>query len=694
MMKQYLSIVITIAAFSSVNAQNLERYVPSTSAYVVSIDLERLSKDELKQEIRTIDEVRDLIYAKKGIELISQIVSDPAEYGINIKEKAIVFHHLGDTVENLGILLSISDKETFKKQVGQVVQHNNPGTEFKMSAGLEYISVRNEGIAFNNDIALILFGEQKTFYWNRPSEYYTQRELLIDMLVNDAESVSIDILETDQFSTEFEREPDEQYLYEATEVTIDAMEVEEAVEEYDEYDYEEEAVEMIEEEYDDYDYYEEAVEMIEEEHDDHTIDYDRDHPVLQAFEENWTNAESKAEHDFYARQGKVTFNYLQYYFNLSQDRSVISNESFKEGMNEASDISIWVSGKALSPLGLNRYDRRRYRNAINEGMEGNKSELEKILESNFSMLYIDLNEDQFDLKAVQYMDQELDQYIPVRTEPLDKKFYNFIPKDPVVYLSLNIDPSKFFKMQMHFWKLFLNASRGENYAGEQLAALEMIDLFLDKDVLFHTLTGEGIFVVNDVQMTVREYPGMEYDEETYTSNEVIKYDTSYDPTFLWVMALEKEDYMRRFLSIYEHMGMLHKSEKDYWTIINRRSYRPDKHLSLAIRNGIFFISSDSTFTPDVMTNGLPKNKCVSGNQLDELYNIQNGVFVNRDGRNVPIRKYTTRSMDKMLNGLPDGQFSVKKVEQGKITFTGSFEKVDVSNETLSEMLQSFLKLTY
>lgn len=685
-MKKLLIFILIAGMAPLAGAQYLSRHIPATAVYVVALDLQRIGGRSIQQEIRSLDEVRHAGFQTKGIELISQITANPQDYGINASEKAFVFMHIGDTVESICILLSISNKEVFQREVGQIVRQNNPNAGFTSEGGIEILTVRSEGVAMNNDMAIIAFGKGRDYYYSSvmPNGYYVEKQKIIRMLQTDPESVTVEMLEKEVEEEDLEESYEEYDSYEME--VVAPIEQEETDYEEVEPEYIEDDIEM-EESIDVYDMVptESVAESVEPEK-----PYDHNHPIFKALDEKWEKIKQEEERKFYLKQENKTRNQLIHYFNLPQDQSVYDLSSFREGIAEPADMAIWVSGKALTPLmGSTNY---KYRMAVNSAMAENKSELEKLLLSNFTITYLDLVDDKVAIRSVQYMDSELDQYVPVVMEPLNKKLYKYVPSDPLVYLSLNIDPEKFFNMQIHFWKLYLDAMKSENYSGQSLGALEMVDLFLDKDVLFHTLTGEGIFMVNSVRTEISEGFRYEYDQESYESKRVPSMDTNYIPSFVWLMPLENVDNMRRLLTIYEHFEMLEKAGEDYWVPKNKYSHRQKDFVCFAIRDGILVITSDSTYDMNVLANGLPKSEQASGKMLNELIALQNGIFINRDGQYIPVRRYTSRSVDQMLSGVNDGTYAIQKVEPGKITSGGTFSLGEMSNATLSEFLQSLLSI--
>lgn len=668
-----LSSLLLLTPLAS-QGQFLARHIPNTAAYVLSMDLKEMSESAIEEKIQPLDEVRHSGSAEKGAQLAAQIAANPSEYGLNTDEKSFVYFHIGDTFQNTVILLAISDKAKFKEQAGQVIRQNNPDAKFIQRSGYEVLTVRHEGVAVNNDMAIIVFGKSQSFHggYGYPSEYYTELREIEQQLRDDPESVTL-------------TEEDERLLALYDQENGPSEEDVEMVEDVYEEDVEDaEATEVM------------AVEAVMEdaEQDAYAADpVDENHPKIRALKMKYKLIKMKREEEFYKAQGEATAGQLDYYFNLPTDQSLFSNQTFLNAHKETHDMTLWVSGNLPAPMYRDMYGYR-YRRALDRGMEVPENKLAEFLASNYSVSYIDNEEGKLKVKNYQYTNKELSELNPLRMTAPNANFLNYISQNALLCYSANIDPEKTFDLQMYVWNLIVESLPNDRNSNQMLATMDMVDLFLNKEVIFKSLKGDAVFVVNRQQPQYKTRYKYEYDEETFESQSVEYIDSTTIPIFTAMMSVGIEENVTKLLGIYEKLELLRSTGDRTWEVNQRYSRNSSPNVHFGVRNGILFISNDSTLTPEQMVSGINKSDRISGEELKQVKNLINGIYVNTAGigSSESLDVDLPGGFDNLLQYVKDGHYGMVESKDGVMVAEGTMTWTKMDTEGLAGLLELFFTL--
>jgi len=560
-----LSIVLITLLGSPLLAQPLLNKIPTEVGILAEINLNSLTTN-LGESINSLDEsIRFPLLA--GTRIPARELLNSSLSGINTNGKAYFFVD----GENSVWLLPIADEVLFKKTILNNMKplgEDQPMPRFTKEKGSQMMFVRNHGVTMKKGVAVITEGPYISGYGSYTNSYRVKEELKnfmrsegitneddfvspsmkkrIKELVDKAEKEEID-KEIEEAKREKERakraekdkNAEDSPLEEAEEVHYleEVMEAEEAAT-----DAVENAAEIVSEEYDDGDYAKE--EAYEE-----PYYYNWNHPILEAFDEEWENmTERKRDRKYEKEKVKLVESALRY-MDLKSSNSIAKNTEFGSKFSSTHDLGLYMD--ASYPLAL-QGSKRMYRNL---GLK--VEDMVGVLKGNVNVLYMDIKDQSLEFTGDQFISEKYSKYQTIKTGAVNTEFLKYLPSTTFGIAAMNFDMNETYNMSFDMYSSMLSTmeiEKGVDISG----ALDMMDMLINKDMVLNTFSGDALFAVTGMSEYIGTKRTYEYDTVTYESTMKTVADTSTIPEIMAFFTIKNQENFTRFLTALDKLKVIKK----------------------------------------------------------------------------------------------------------------------------------------
>ncbi|MCB0733007.1 MAG: hypothetical protein KDC76_00405 [Bacteroidetes bacterium] len=594
-------VAVLLLTFSISSAQSLKQYIPATSNVVIGINWKSLeSKISFAQFNGEQVETEDNPF----MSLFIRVLENPTAFGIDMDEPSYYFNELGDTVNNRVMLIGLSNRKTFMEKSLEMLKMNDPEASYQRVGNTDQYAYDNLLLSCTNDVAIMMLGKKKSVYNTIPYSsdpefnYYQERRTISNQIDSMRYSGNDPYL-TGEIELDIESDDDEAVVEEAEaeeaeEVAAEEMEIEE--EAY--YDSDEVMVE-------------EAIEYEEDvEYDGDYYDED-EHPLMQALDAKRDKLREEGARNFARQHNEAIKNQLKRYTTLKPKDTYANHVRFNAVMNNEHDLSLWVNPEAVNFMfskGLYR-ELVSYRNRDSIGNLGDDTKLRQLMENNFTYAYGDFNQGKLDLKLVQDRNEILQGFDYIHTEKVNQNMIKYLPQETFGYIAMNLSVEDYFES----YRTFMMAVIETLPVKEQVTAgFEMMDIFLNKDIFYNTLKGDGVFAFTGLTTNISERYKYVYDEETFEREYKMVKDTSLMPEILFMATIQKEENVDRLLLAFEHMKLFTPLGNNIYQVMEDPGKKPTPFF-IAKHNGMLFVSNNADLLQNKLTTGLAKADQISGN---------------------------------------------------------------------------------
>lgn len=192
------------------------------------------------------------------------------------------------------------------------------------------------------------------------------------------------------------------------------------------------------------------------------------------------------------------------------------------------------------------------------------------------------------------------QYKEIYRKGVNPKFYNFLDKDILAFMSVNVNTgaylknlpsmiSRNYRTMLPYYSDFIDLSAS------------IFDVLLDEKAIGKVYKGDNLLVLNGVTKAEVEYTDYQYDDD-YNYTEVVKTKMETIPQFMWMFSSDDTRIFDRMIKI----GL----NRAYLEEINIGLYRVTEvnnsgiQIYLQIKDGVIFVSDDLGKMQQIATNAV------------------------------------------------------------------------------------------
>lgn len=284
------------------------------------------------------------------------------------------------------------------------------------------------------------------------------------------------------------------------------------------------------------------------------------------------------------------------------------------------------------------------------------------------------------------------QYKEIYKRGINPKFYTYLDKDILGFMSLNINTEAYLKnipsLIEKFYTPFLPSQQDYIKLGAT-----MFDVFVDDKAIGKVLKGDNLFILNGVTKAEVTYKDYEYDDD-YNYSEVEKTKMETIPQFLWMFSSDDTRIFNQLLKIglkenkiVDHNGVFEVIEKN-----NRSGIK----IFIQIKDGIVFIGNDYDKMKAIRTNTVsskgyaPYVNIAKKNSMAFLFHTKR-IPVLIEELDIPIQG-SSKKMVEELNTYGDFVMLSPGVEGTKFKVESSLDFPKTKPNSLLFLLGTFERL--
>jgi len=652
-MKKTIVLLTLVASFFYGSAQTVPADISALAVFNIG-SLNKKLDTKFKLDLDTSYEV-----LTKPESILLNAVKSPRQMGLDMKRSALLY--LVDAGEKQGydqvVVLPISNLQLFEQAV---ISRLEKASKMKRNErdGQKYFNYHHTNVVYNNEVAVFQHTENYVQVEDRlyNSQYFFEYNQVI-MAINKEKAGlkageqpgnGMDVKETltiiQQNSKHLESEGDEEGV-DAVEEVIEIEDAVEAVEDADTDDVEVgEVFEVIDTD-DAHDHYSDYQLKRKQP----GIDYDN-HPLMKAFEENWKT--KNAEH--------IINQNLKYELeNLKKniDNLVPATEfqdGVKETLNSKSDASFWYSAESSnSVMGMMLgYRYKRLMRGIPD------QDIQEAFKGNYVFGNLNFKGDAVEMTMINHLNEQFKDYNVMVDKVVNPKFQYYLPKGTSAIYSSYISPEKMWTTYMDLMKFSIEAE-ARPWNQSELLALDMLDIFINKDMINNTLEGDFLYAMPGYQTHIEEIPRSRYNPDTYEREEYIDKDTTVKADLIMLATIKDKDQLMLLVDAFEKRGMLVKRAPGVYQTLepkyNRESEPGDFYIG--IKEDVFIWTNHEKLATTYIQSGIPKGMRLSLEETKALSKPGTNFQLSQAFFDIPVSNRSLRSFRRYgLTTMPLGAF--------------------------------------
>jgi hypothetical protein len=286
---------------------------------------------------------------------------------------------------------------------------------------------------------------------------------------------------------------------------------------------------------------------------------------------------------------------------LSKKEGTIAfNSSYMNSKDAKADATLWV--KNYGEVIKNSLESIKYflpRNLRNMP-EGNADMYG--ISTVTSKLYFETEKIRMDVD-MKVTDNWKDAYKKMYSSKLDKRFFKYFDQNKALaYMSMSVDT----KAALDAYPRIATSLYGGALPGfqeEMNVGADLVSLLLDEEAISNLITGDMLFVLNDLGEKEVTYTTYEYDDD-YNSTEVTKTKMEIRPDFTIMIGSENSALINRFANIGVKHHVIDKTAGYY------KFKTPDSvpfELYAIMKDGLLIITTSDTTIANISTNNFHAN---------------------------------------------------------------------------------------
>ena len=558
-MKKIAIFNLFLFLFPGLFSQSLEKKIPSSSGYVIGVNLKSISQKLNLNDLSSFSFLRkkDQTSSIDPANAMKELFRIPEKAGINIQGRLFLYSDHTDSLQNISFLIPLSNQDKFIQRMKEILKSPAVKPEFKKEGKFKTLVYDHRlVIRTAKDFTLISIFSPVFYYADDYYEYNGARQKVI---------TAIDSIRYASPDTAVENEvvPIPDVIDVVPEVIGDT------VASYETY--------PVEESYE--------------------SSYEND-SLMKQFERNWEAGRKKKENLFFQVREKKLIKHQKFIAELSPAATLWSEAGFRDIFSRTDDLIYWFNysgySKDIIDAVTDKYFHRfsydtAYYNWINKNKP--KNSLEEMF-SNWTFYGLgNFNQGELNMKFYNHFNDTMGPMIrQMYKGDINPEFFRYIRKENLIGLvGVSVDAEAIARF---YYEIFRRALQSTPFPNRyMMAGVEMTDLFLDKKVLYHTFRGDGVLAFTGMKNKLRTYTSYEYDSINFENRTVLKTKTDYVPEFVTVLTIENQENLRRIIQLIGNLNGLRELGKDVW-ILNTRKREIDSNFFMSIRNDLFFITND------------------------------------------------------------------------------------------------------
>lgn len=604
--------------------------IPETANNVFQIDLSKLGKKMDLNKVGSYDFLKNADSLEYGVlkSILKSLVSNMDNAGID-KEGRIINFSTEDTFRaNVWVFAVKNAKKTNKeleKLNGSIKWADQKLTVIKQKKATYYVNANNSvGVAVTANRCFLVDGPY-AYYYNTDDYEYEQ--------ARDSVRYIIDSIRWSKPQPEGEVMPDE--------TTPDVVEP----------DYEDGAVDSSAVISGDYE--EETAPAAPAYNDDYEYD-----SLMIAFNEFWQKKRENREKAYWQEQSKRYVNYIQNLEALPKSKSglLYKNASFAANNSNGNDLMHWNDISMIGKEMVKSAQRNYYYSGEGEWVDSvdkmhpyHTTPLGKFIGD------VTLNGGgNFDNGSMSI------NYKLNLSDSLKPFYHSFFKKgiSPALFDVIKISNPAAISVQNtsygrvaeliflgmeKYYKTAEQSGHTNNNKYVGMPFFEMMYNFMDKDMLYHTFTGEGISAITGMRKSMVTYKSWEYDEEgEYVP--VTKTEERSTPMFVSANTLEKPENFKKLIQPFIKYGYIEQKGNLYF--LSPKMQIPDANIFMRISGNIFIITSDSQYMKEEY---LQKPGGMSSTDVARLSGQSTYMELNSESMNTLMRDYQGLGASMLFN---------------------------------------------
>ncbi len=270
------------------------------------------------------------------------------------------------------------------------------------------------------------------------------------------------------------------------------------------------------------------------------------------------------------------------FFNNTNTKSIVLNTNYTKGKDKDAVAYFWISNYGL--LVSSFMDT--YKALLGNAMYANMN-LQDLYGIDAVKINFFIEEDAFKMKGeVDLSANRVDMFKNIYDSKLDKAFLKYFNQDDALaYLSSSIDSQAALE---EFPALYTSIMKAilPDFNEEVSLGAEFLAILLDEEAIAKLITGDVLFILNDLSEKEIEYTTYEYDDD-WNSTEVTKTKNEFVPDFTLMLGSQNTNFINKLIRLgAKHKVIDLKNSYSEVTVPNM----PFK-IFLLQKDGIFFVST-------------------------------------------------------------------------------------------------------
>ena len=171
--------LLLIFAAMSIQAQNLQQYIPSDADFVFSMNLANLDKKISFDKLKEYDFYKEMMKEmdrdmSRNDEELAKMIKSPTSVGLDVMSESYIFGKVSEEASLFGFLFNISDNSKFTKFFKEAVVSKNDGGVMSKSGKFQTYADNDVTLPWGNNVGILVGGEM-----NRYQEEGSVRENLV-----------------------------------------------------------------------------------------------------------------------------------------------------------------------------------------------------------------------------------------------------------------------------------------------------------------------------------------------------------------------------------------------------------------------------------------------------------------------------------------------------------------------------------
>ena len=281
------------------------------------------------------------------------------------------------------------------------------------------------------------------------------------------------------------------------------------------------------------------------------------------------------------------------FFKNTNAKSIVLNTNYTKGKDKDAVAYFWISNYGL--LVSSFLDS--YKALLGNSMYANMN-LQDIYGIDAVKMNFFVEEDAFIINGeVDLSANRIDTFKKIYDSKLDKAFLKYFNQDnTLAYLSSSINTQAALE---EFPDLYASIMTGmmPNFSEEVSVGADFLSILLDEEAIAELITGDVLFILNDLSEKEIEYTTYEYDDD-WNSTEVTKTKNEFVPDFTLMFGSKNSDFTNKLIRLgAKHKVIDLKNKYSEVTIPNM----PFK-IFLLQKDGIFFVSTSKKDMANIVAN--------------------------------------------------------------------------------------------